>query len=631
MTRILTAVLVAALFAVPTAPARADGGAQVSATVDRNRVEVGQVVRLDVAVTVPDEHGIEGLQLPRHPGFAEVGRSRSTQMSFSFGSGGQSMQRTVTHTLMLRALKTGVLTLAPAQLTYRGKRYTTRPITVTVLHAGALGGQQAQRSRQQNPLGAFGQNPFDPFGMLGGGQPRHAPVGDDDVFVRADVDRKTAWLGQQVTLRIEVYSRIDVTDFPGFKMPKLDGFWTEDLDSPTRITPTTRVLDGVPYRVYLLRRQAIFPLKSGTVQIDPVEVQVSTGFGLFSSGRTVTRHSKAVSLEVKPLPATGQPPGFQSTNIGSWRLQAKVDAHQVTLGQPVTLDLTATGQGNLDALQLPVLAKLPGLKTYDPTRTQEKRVQGARFGGEKKVEWVLVPTRTGDFEIPAFHLAYFNPETGAYETATTDPIRFTVTTAAGTQASAGAASGVAPASGPSNVLDGGGLREIRYAAALHRVRPALYRTRLFVALVALPVILLLAVVGGGRLRDVLAATATRSVGRRAPGVARARLKEARKLRSRGDLAGSFVSVEKALLDYLATRIGVAARGMSRDALDRQLRQRGFGPLRVERLCRVLEDCESARFSPVSPTDDEVEKLLDRAARVLADLDEGPGAPEGRAA
>ena len=271
------------------------------------------------------------------------------------------------------------------------------------------------------------------------------------------------------------------------------------------------------------------------------------------------------------------------------------------------------------------------MKAYDPTRTQDKRVQAAHFGGSKKVEWVLVPTRTGDFEIPAFHLAYFDPETGGYETATTEPIRFSVTTAPGTGATAGAAPGVAPAAGPSNVLDGGGLREIRYAASLHRVRPPLYRTRLFLALVALPVVLLLAVVGGGRLRHALAASASRNLGRRAPGVARARLKEARRLRAKGDLAASFVSVEKALLDYLATRLGVTARGMSRDALGRELRQRGFAPLRVERLCRVLEDCESARYSPVPPTDAEVEKLLDRAARVLADLDAGPGAPKGRAA
>lgn len=630
--RRLGSLLLALASVVSAGPAWA-ASVRFTDSIDRNRVEIGGTVTVTVSVSVPDRSAIQSWKLPTPPSLEVVARSTSgIQMSFTFGTGGQHMSQTITHQIVMRALKTGLVTIPPATLRYDGKTYRTGSITITVLKTGQLGSSARRRPppRRQNPGGLFGGSntlggsPFDPFGAFGGGQQQ--PVNGQDVFVRAAVDRKSVYLGEQVTLHVEVYSRVDVGDFPGFHMPKLDGFWTEDLDSPTRITPSIRYVNGVAYRVYLLRRQALFPLRSGKVTIDPVQVQITTGFGLFSQGRTVSRKSSPIDIDVKPLPAAGQPAHFASTNVGEWTLAAKVDSRKVTLGQPVTLDLTAEGQGNLDSLDLPDLPPVDGMKTYDPTRSHKKRISNGRFGGEKKVEWVLVPTRTGHLTIPGFTLAYFDPETAHYVTRHTEPIPVDVTAAAGQATAAGAAGAAAPA-GPANVLDASGLRNIRYGTALHRVGPPLYQTRLFHVLLVAPVLAFALLLGVERTRGALRASSERNQGRRAPGVARARLKEARRLRAKGALTESFIAVERALLDYLTTRAGVQARGMSREALAHTLVDRGYAPLRVERLSRVLEDCEAARYSPVPPTDAEVDRLLDRAARVLADLDEGPGKRE----
>ena len=78
-------------------------------------------------------------------------------------------------------------------------------------------------------------------------------------------------------------------------------------------------------------------LKAGRITIDPVEVDVQTGFGLVLSGRKVHRSSQPITLEVLALPA-GAPPGFESPNVGSWRLSAELaPTRQTQLGQPVTL------------------------------------------------------------------------------------------------------------------------------------------------------------------------------------------------------------------------------------------------------------------------------------------------------
>src|SRR5690606_33967398 len=106
----------------------------------------------------------------------------------------------------------------------------------------------------------------DPFDALLGGGPQPS---ESDLFLRATVDREEAWVGEQVTLSIWLFSRVDVSHVEGLELPKLDGFWVEDLESPRQLVARSRVIDGKPYRAYLVQRRALFPLRAGTIELGP--------------------------------------------------------------------------------------------------------------------------------------------------------------------------------------------------------------------------------------------------------------------------------------------------------------------------------------------------------------------------
>ena len=109
-------------------------------------------------------------------------------------------------------------------------------------------------------------------------------------------------MGEQVTLSVWLLSRADVSHVEGLKMPRLDGFWAEELETPRQITAQTKYVDGVPYRAYLIQRRALFPLRAGEVAIDPVEIEIVTGRSFFGGGRKQHRASPAAQLTVKELP-----------------------------------------------------------------------------------------------------------------------------------------------------------------------------------------------------------------------------------------------------------------------------------------------------------------------------------------
>src|SRR5205814_8049097 len=100
-----------------------------------------------------------------------------------------------------------------------------------------------------------------------------------DLVLRASVDRERPFVGQQISYSLYLLARVNVSGIDKLQLPRLDGFWSEEIEAPQQLVQEARMIDGVPYRAYLLRKRALFPLRPGKVQIDPVEVEVMTGFG----------------------------------------------------------------------------------------------------------------------------------------------------------------------------------------------------------------------------------------------------------------------------------------------------------------------------------------------------------------
>ena len=143
------------------------------------------------------------------------------------------------------------------------------------------------------------------------------PRGDSDLFLRASLDKDEVYVGEQATLSLYIYSRVDLSSVDAVTMPKLEGFWSEDVESPTQLSGEQKIVNGIPYRAYLLRRRALFPVKPGTLTITPAEADITTGF-LFA-GHRVHRVANALKVKVKPLPP-GAPAGMANANVGSWQL-----------------------------------------------------------------------------------------------------------------------------------------------------------------------------------------------------------------------------------------------------------------------------------------------------------------------
>jgi len=602
--------LLAGVVLLASAPAWAD--IEFYQKVDRTEVGTEDTFRLSVVVA--DAPPSAQVQLPAPRDFEVLSSSRSSQRSIQLAGGGPAViQDVTTHTLILRATRTGKLTIPPAVLTTAGRTYKTESIQLTV-KPGRLGPAPGQASRPALP------DPFrnfpgrDPFEDAETDDEPIIPRGDTDLFLRASLDRNEVYVGEQTTLSLYIYSRVDLSSVDAVTMPKLEGFWSEDVESPTQLSGEQKIVNGIPYRAYLLRRRALFPVKAGTLTITPAEADITTGF-LFA-GHRVHRVANGLKVKVKPLPPGG-PPGIANAHVGSWQLTLDVTPTRVELGQPITVKVILDGTGNVKNVTPPKLTAPASLKVYDPTTTDRLTPNKNKIQGRRMMEYLVMPQRTGTFTLPALEFPYFDPRRREYDVTRTDPVTITVEAGAGGVASTGPMPPPSPdaAHEQKNVLTASGLRPLRYQARFMAPSTPLWEQLFFLPAVLTPVGLLFGVMLMGQVRGRLLTQTEAGRKKQQARAARKRLAAAEKLVGQGSTSDFYAEVEKALQGFLEARLHTPVVGLTREALDERMAAAGVAPERRSKTRFVLEACDMGRFGGGSELS-ERNRVLDEAEAVM---------------
>lgn len=197
------------------------------------------------------------------------------------------------------------------------------------------------------------------------------PEVQPDVFVMADVPKKTLFLGEGIVIRYYLYTKVPVSNLDVKKYPKLNNFLKRYIQEPER---TDRVsVDGQLYMRTQIYAAKLFPEKTGVQKIDSLQLsatypstQLGDPFGAFGLNRdfkTKTVTSEVIKLDVVPLP---QPvPSHFTGLIGQHDFQLQLGPNKLIVNEPLEVKLTVTGSGALENLEAPALIKHPGLEEFE--------------------------------------------------------------------------------------------------------------------------------------------------------------------------------------------------------------------------------------------------------------------------
>lgn len=436
--------------------------------------------------------------------------------------------------------------------------------------------------------------------------------GEQDFFVLAEVNKRNAYVGEQIRLDYNLYTRVDIQSYNMVEESDYLDFYVEDLQQlDGRLQ--RKIVKGKEYYVRTLRSLALYPQKAGTLQIDPAALELGvlvdhSGMeSLFFGGdiRRAPCSTEAVRIEVKPIPE-GAPASYSGA-VGDFSASFLILQKRVTTDDVITLQLNIGGDGDLKRVDAPVFPADTSFEIYPPKLVEETSYEEAgKRVGRKLYEYMIVPKAAGTLTLkPEF--SYFDPIKRQYQTLS-EP--FDVVVQQGTarrgvrqEDTAGTISGLKP------------LMEVQH---LDRLARPLAERFWFWLLVLLPFIGIGIAFGVQWYR--------RRVGRQAVQrkkhvrqIALEHLQEASRYKASGDSRAFFQEISSAILMYAARRLDIPLAEQSKENVLDRLEKRGMDIQRLQELRRVLERCELALFAGQHGRAD-MEETYQSAERLLETID-----------
>lgn len=125
-----------------------------------------------------------------------------------------------------------------------------------------------------------------------------------------------------------------------------------------------------------------------------------------------------LELNSRPLPA-GAPEGFENA-VGDFKIKVTTAVTEVQEGDPIPVEISVSGSGNLDTLRPPKPADSAGWKLYDAA-TEQRGDERRDLSGTTVFQQFMRPLELKS-AVPSFRLVFFDPKEKSYKTVSSAPI-----------------------------------------------------------------------------------------------------------------------------------------------------------------------------------------------------------------
>lgn len=565
---------------------------------------------------------------PDFKGFDVVsGPNVSQSSSFQFINGKMSQSNEQIYTYLIHASEAGTFDIKPASIVVDGKTYYSNALRITIEKSATSSTPKSSTKPRSTPA-----TPTEPIQSAG-------DLSQDDIFVKAYVNKSNPYVGEQVIITYKLYTKVPLANIRINNLGTFPGFWSQDLIKSDQLQQSTEIINGQEYVTAEIKKSALFPLKSGTFKIPPLEMEAtatlikqrkrfSTGDpffdqffndAFFNTGYDRINkkvYSNAVTINAKPLPTAGRPVDFGSA-VGNFKFSAQIDRNQLKTNEALNLKVTISGSGNLDMVEAPNISFPTEFDTYDPKVNSNISTSSSGISGTKTFEYLIIPRTPGKYIIKPFTFSYFNPSTGRYYTETSP--EFTIEVLKGADQPGGITySGV-------NQQDikyiGTDIRYIKLPP--YHLRPigvTFFASKLYYGiLIGLIVLFGLFTFGIKTMQKRRGDVGLMRL-RKATSVATKRLKTAHAYLKNQQEAQFYNEISAALWGYISDKFNIPLAELSMENVENKLLKKNVNPQTIKAFIDTLNNCEFARFAPGNKSEN-MEQVYKEALSTISRIEQ----------
>lgn len=376
--KILAAIGITLLVAVPT------WAQQATARFSPERIYPDETATYEV--NIEGARGVGNINLPSVEGLNIISQSQGSNMRVINGT----MSTSVTLSYGMQAEEAGTYTMP----SFKVGSVTVPATKLEVLPMTAARRQELEeRERRQR-------------------EAQREIIGMDLLLNEGSI-----YVGQAVPMRLTIYARSDLYTEP-LARPVKEGDAFTIAEFTERPTERSGVRNNRRYREFVWEN-ILTPLKAGTFPLQFKEAFV-IGRSFFNH-QNIELSSEPREVEVLPLPTEGQPFSFDGA-IGNFSIERPtLDATRLQAGEPLTMRVVVSGEGNFDRMGPPMLEDSVDWRVYPP-EDSFRMEDPFGYRGVKTYEFVLIPKSESVTRTPPLRFSFFEPETAEYVELKPEPL-----------------------------------------------------------------------------------------------------------------------------------------------------------------------------------------------------------------
>jgi hypothetical protein len=559
------------------------------AKVSKRTLGLNERLRVDF---IMNENG-DDFTPPTFNGFRVVGGPNQS-ISNSWVNGKRSFSKTYTY--FLTPIQKGALTITQATINIDGEIYKTTSQRITVTEAVEVP-----------------RDPNSPEYLI-----------DDNLHLVTEISNNRPYLNEAITVVYKLYFRnpLRISDGRVVENPQFADFWSHNINIP-QLKVENGNYKGEPYNVVVWKKSVLYPQKTGKLSLEPLSLSLVIDlpsnrrdfFGntiLQQSSRTVTAGRRAIN--VKSLPEKGKPANFFGA-VGQFNFDALLNKNSLKATESFEIKLKVTGNGNLKLFNLPELVLPNTLEVFEPEHSENVRTTLSGMQGSIEDNYTIVPRFQGKYPIAPVSFSYFDPKKQEYFTLRSS--NQIVHVYGGPVATNSTNKNIPTTTKQLITNTDESFRFIKLRPNLEPiVKEEFWNSKRYYASLALPLFLLIAFVFLMQRNRRISGDLEGSRLRLANRLSKKYFGEAKK--NLKNKALFYDALERALYNYLKSRLKIKTDDFSKDKITEFLGDRKLVQVEIQLFIALLENCEIARYSPA--TDAKMQEDFDQALSVISNID-----------
>ncbi|MUU79429.1 BatD family protein [Winogradskyella endarachnes] len=560
------------------------------AKVSKKKLGLNERLRIDFEMNQDGDN----FEPPSFADFDVVGGPNTSVSNYS-RNGHRSYNKTYTY--FLAPKKKGKFTIKQATIEIDGETYKTFPITIEVTKA----------VKKPN------------------GNTAASDMAEENIHLVAEISNTNPYLNEAITVVYKLYVSEEIgvsSNWREKEIPRYNDFWSQNIDIKG-LNILEGEYKGKNYRYVILRKTVLYPQKTGQLKIEPLVMDItaevrSNKFDIFGR-RLVTKVPKEVTagsrtINVKPLPENGKPSDFKGA-VGNFSFKVTTSKTQLTASESLQAKIEVTGKGNLKLFELPKLTVPSSLEVYEPEHKENIRTNTSGMQGSIADTYTIVPQYRGKYPVPSISFSYFDPEKETYNRISSDEIIIDVIegpTAGNSNSEKVTASTKQNISTNTNTF-----AFIKTTSNWTNIKTEpFFKSTAFWSLTLLPFLAIPLAIVVRRQKDKRDADVDGNRIRKADRLAKKYLGEAKK--AMGQKESFYLALEKALHNYLKAKLNIETSDFNKEKIENLLAERQVEMPVIEDFISILENCELARYTPITQVT--MQNDFDKAAKTISLID-----------